>query len=110
MFISTLVQSTWLRLSVHPSNALHRYATSSDKPILLWTDLRSVSLPFLVSNRISLYKSFKQALLSLKGMYNISNVGKTASMSMLTLFESRYTLKGRYTTLVTGLALTFFLD
>ena len=28
--------------------------------------------------------------------YNISDVGKTASMSMLTLFESRYTLKGRY--------------
>ena len=28
--------------------------------------------------------------------YNIGNVGKTASMSMLTLFESRYTLKGRY--------------
>ena len=33
---------------------------------------------------------------TLKGMYNIDNVGKTASMSMLTLFESRYTLKGRY--------------
>ena len=31
-----------------------------------------------------------------KGRYNIGNVGKTASMSMLTLFESRYTLKGRY--------------
>ena len=29
-------------------------------------------------------------------MYSIDNVGKTASMSMLTLFESRYTLKGRY--------------
>ena len=29
-------------------------------------------------------------------MYSIGNVGKTASMSMLTLFESRYTLKGRY--------------
>ena len=28
--------------------------------------------------------------------YDIGNVGKTASMSMLTLFESRYTLKGRY--------------
>ena len=32
---------------------------------------------------------------TLKGRYNIGNVGKTASMSMLTLFESRYTLKGR---------------
>ena len=31
---------------------------------------------------------------TLKGRYNIGNVGKTASMSMLTLFESRYTLKG----------------
>ena len=33
---------------------------------------------------------------TLKGRYNIGNAGKTASMSMLTLFESRYTLKGRY--------------
>ena len=33
---------------------------------------------------------------TLKGRYNIGNVGKTASMSVLTLFESRYTLKGRY--------------
>ena len=33
---------------------------------------------------------------TLKGRYNIGNVGKTASMSMLTLFESRYTMKGRY--------------
>ena len=33
---------------------------------------------------------------TLKGRYNIGYVGKTASMSMLTLFESRYTLKGRY--------------
>ena len=33
---------------------------------------------------------------TLKGKYNIGNVGKTASMSMLTLFDSRYTLKGRY--------------
>ena len=33
---------------------------------------------------------------TLKGRYNIGNVGKAASMSMLTLFESRYTLKGRY--------------
>ena len=32
----------------------------------------------------------------MKGRYNMSNVGKTASMSMLTFFESRYTLKGRY--------------
>ena len=31
-----------------------------------------------------------------KGMYNIGNGSKTASTSMLTLFESRYTLKGRY--------------
>ena len=32
-------------------------------------------------------------------MYNIGNVNKTVSIStvcMLTLFESRYTLKGRY--------------
>ena len=29
---------------------------------------------------------------TLKGRYNIGNVGKTASMSMLTLFESRYIL------------------
>ena len=28
--------------------------------------------------------------------YNIGNVDQTASMSMLTLSESRYTLKGRY--------------
>ena len=33
---------------------------------------------------------------TLKERYGIGNVGKTASMSMLTLFESRYTLKGRY--------------
>ena len=33
---------------------------------------------------------------SLKGRYNIGNIGKTASMSMLILFESRYTFKGRY--------------
>ena len=34
---------------------------------------------------------------TLKGRYNIGNVGKTmVSTSMLTLFESRYTLKGRY--------------
>ena len=33
---------------------------------------------------------------TLKGRYNIGNVGKTASMSMLTLFKSGYTLKGRY--------------
>ena len=33
---------------------------------------------------------------TLKGRYNIGNVGKTASTSMLTLFESKYTLKGRY--------------
>ena len=31
-----------------------------------------------------------------KGRYNIGNVAKAASMSMLTIFESRYTLKGRY--------------
>ena len=37
---------------------------------------------------------------TLKGMYNIGNVGKTASMSMLTLFESRYTLVRECTTLV----------
>ena len=28
--------------------------------------------------------------------YDIDNVHKTVSLSMLTLFESRYTLKGRY--------------
>ena len=33
---------------------------------------------------------------TLKGRYNIGNVDQTASMSMHTLFESRYTLKGRY--------------
>ena len=33
---------------------------------------------------------------TLKARYNIGNVGQTASMSMHTLFESRYTLKGRY--------------
>ena len=32
---------------------------------------------------------------TLNGRCNIGNVGKTASMSMLTLFESRYTLNGR---------------
>ena len=32
----------------------------------------------------------------MKGRYNIGNVGKTDSMSMLTLFESRYTFKGKY--------------
>ena len=30
---------------------------------------------------------------TLKGRYNIGNDGKTASMSMLTLFESRYTVQ-----------------
>ena len=30
---------------------------------------------------------------TLKGRYNIGNVGQTASMRMLTLFESRYILK-----------------
>ena len=34
--------------------------------------------------------------LILNGRYNTGNVGKNASMSMLTLFKSRYTLKGRY--------------
>ena len=33
---------------------------------------------------------------TLKGRYSIGNVGKTASMNMLNLFESKYTLKGRY--------------
>ena len=33
---------------------------------------------------------------TLKGRYNIGNVGQTASTSMPTLFESRYTFKGRY--------------
>ena len=33
---------------------------------------------------------------TLKGRYNIGNVGISASMSMLALFESRYALKGRY--------------
>ena len=33
---------------------------------------------------------------TLKGMYNMGHVGKTASMGMLTHFESRYTLKGMY--------------
>ena len=33
---------------------------------------------------------------TLKERYNIGYVGKTASLSMLTLFESRYTLKERY--------------
>ena len=33
---------------------------------------------------------------TLKGRYSIGNVGQTASMSMLTLFESIYTLKGMY--------------
>ena len=33
---------------------------------------------------------------TLKGRYNIGYVGKTASMGVLTHFESRYTLKGRY--------------
>ena len=33
---------------------------------------------------------------TLKGRYNIGNVGKTDYMSMVTLFEPRYTLKGRY--------------
>ena len=32
---------------------------------------------------------------TLKGRYNIGNVGKTDSMSMFTLYESIYTLKGR---------------
>ena len=35
-------------------------------------------------------------ILGLNGRHNIGNIGKTASMSMLTLFESTYTLKGRY--------------
>ena len=33
---------------------------------------------------------------TLKGRYNTGYVGKTASMSMLTPCESRDTLKGRY--------------
>ena len=33
---------------------------------------------------------------TLKKRYNIGNAGKTASMSMLALFESKYTLKERY--------------
>ena len=33
---------------------------------------------------------------TLKGRYSIGNVGQTASTSMLSLYESRYTLKGRY--------------
>ena len=33
---------------------------------------------------------------TLKGRYSIGNVEKTASMSMLTLFESRCTLNRRY--------------
>ena len=37
-----------------------------------------------------------ESIYTLKGRYNIGNDGKTASMSTLTLFESRYTLKGRY--------------
>ena len=32
----------------------------------------------------------------LNGMYNIGHVVKPASLSVLTLFESRYTLKERY--------------
>ena len=32
-----------------------------------------------------------EARYTLKGSFNIGNVGQTASMSMLTLFESRYT-------------------
>ena len=32
---------------------------------------------------------------TLKGRYSIGNVGRTASMGTLTLFESRHTLKGR---------------
>ena len=42
------------------------------------------------------YLNSKRARYALKGRYNIGNVGKTASMSMLALFESRYTMKGRY--------------
>ena len=33
---------------------------------------------------------------TLNGRYNIGNVGQTASTSVFTLFESRYTFKGRY--------------
>ena len=33
---------------------------------------------------------------TLKGRYNIGNVDKTVSMSMLTLFESRYTLNNQH--------------
>ena len=43
-----------------------------------------------------MYAYSLESRFTMKGMYNIGNVGKTASMSMLTLFESRYTLKGRY--------------
>ena len=37
-----------------------------------------------------------EAVSTITERYNIGNVGKTASMSMFTPFELRYTLKGRY--------------
>ena len=52
----------------------------------------SIFLHYLISN-----SDPSSLVRRLQGRYtNIGNVGMTASMSMLTLFESRYTLKGRY--------------
>ena len=52
-----------------------------------------ISFLILVLNTLTFYQ---KCVFPSEGRYNIGNVGKTASMSMLTLIESRYTLKGRY--------------
>ena len=60
---------------------------SAQQPFSVWEGTALVMLTKLL---------LRVCLLSLnqdihKGRYNIGNVGKTASMSMLTLFEARYT-------------------
>ena len=44
-------------------------------------------------------------MLLIKGRFSIGYIGKSASMGMLTLFESRYTLKGRYSIKPTNLCM-----
>ena len=68
-----------------------------DTNILLSVNRRKIKRNSNVGKTVSMgMLTLFESRYTLKGRYNIGNVGKTASMSMLTLFESRYTLKGRY--------------
>ena len=49
-----------------------------------------------ISPRPKKFPSVKYVQMKLRETRSVDNIGKTVSMSMLTLFESRYTLKGRY--------------